>query len=223
MKEKYIHDLLNLYRQGCFPMAETHQDPEIYCVEPKERGVIFFENFNIPKSLKKTIRKQPYSVHINQDFKQTLLSCATPNKARTESWINQTLIDFYLALYQKNLAHSVECWQGDEFVGGLFGIHLNRVFFGESMISFKENASKIALVYLVYSLLKSGVLFLDTQFITNHLKQFGACVISQTHYLEKLKPALQQTILPLYQKKFPSPETVLCFLSQHPIKKTRDQ
>lgn len=183
--------ILNAYAVGLFPMAESKETKEIFWVDPNERGIIPLDGFHISKSLKKIVRKKKYRVTFNQNFGDVIRFCAEYYKSRRETWINQTIIDLYTSLHLMRHAHSIEVYHENILVGGLYGVTLGGVFFGESMFSREANTSKIALVYLVARLRRQKFKILDTQFITNHLKQFGAITIPRHDYLLQLKDALE--------------------------------
>ena len=179
--------LIEGYKQGIFPMAESKNDPNIFWVSPEIRGIINLKYFIIPKSLKKIIKKGNFKIKINHDFLNIINCCAEINYKRKDTWINKKIIDGYTELHKLKLATSVECYHEEKLVGGLYGVHLGKFFFGESMFSRQSNASKIALVYLAAHLKKGGFETLDTQYFTRHLKQFGAIQIRQEEYLRLLK------------------------------------
>ena len=178
--------VINGYKNGIFPMAESSKDPYIFWVSPEIRGIIKISDFKISKSLKKFIKKKNYQIKINNDFKKIMLECARVTKSRKETWINQQIIDCYTYLHKKGIAVSIECYDNSKLIGGLYGVHIGKVFFGESMFSKKENASKVSLVYLAAFLKEGGFSFIDTQFQTEHLKQFGSLEIEKTSYMSIL-------------------------------------
>lgn len=182
--------LLQAYAVGVFPMAESRDDPRMFFVDPKYRGVIPLEDFHIPRRLRKTIRKRPFEIRCDTDFVGTLDACAEETSVRPETWINPEIRALYLALYERGHAHSIECWRGDELVGGLYGVVLGGAFFGESMFSRATDASKIALCHLAARLYAGGFKLLDSQFITDHLKQFGAIEIPRAMYRDLLDRAI---------------------------------
>ncbi|MCK5575016.1 MAG: leucyl/phenylalanyl-tRNA--protein transferase [Sphingomonadales bacterium] len=186
-------DVLRAYVNGYFPMADSREDDDIFWVEPEERGVFPLDTFHIPKSLVKTIKKEPFTVTVDRAFPAVMKGCASPLKGRDETWINHVIYDLYTQLHKEGFAHSVECWQDDKLVGGLYGISINGAFFGESMFHLKTDASKVALVYLVARLKHGGFKLLDAQFITEHLMRFGAVTMPQEKYLEKLREAVTVT------------------------------
>jgi leucyl/phenylalanyl-tRNA--protein transferase len=183
--------LLRAYASGIFPMSKSHNDPNIYWVEPEMRGVLPLNQFHIPKSLKKVIRKQKFEIFFDRAFEQVLDECAEPSKSRDVTWINKSIRDNVIKLYEMGFAHSVECWHHNKLVGGLYGISLGAAFFGESMFSKETNASKVALVYLIARMRSGGFKLLDTQFTTGHLSQFGVIEIPSDQYLKLLDEALK--------------------------------
>ena len=178
--------VLKAYEKGIFPMSDSNYDPYIYWVEPKERGVIDLKEFKVSKSLTKLIKKDIHSVEINSNFEKVINLCAK-NKKRKNSWINKQIIENYTKLHELGFAKSIECYFDKSLVGGLYGIIVGRIFCGESMFSIRENASKIALTYLAALLKQGGFKFIDTQFYSDHLKQFGTKKISRNKYLKLLK------------------------------------
>lgn len=182
--------LLRAYACGIFPMAESSTDESMFWVEPDMRGIIPLENFHIPRSLKKTLRKTSFTISIDTDFKAVITECAKETTTRDNTWINDQIKELYCELHELNHAHSFEVWDNDQLVGGLYGVRLGRAFFGESMFSRKTDASKIALVHLVYQMKKQGFILLDTQFTTEHLEKFGAIEIPKHEYQLLLEDAL---------------------------------
>ncbi|WP_284758185.1 leucyl/phenylalanyl-tRNA--protein transferase [Agrobacterium sp. fls2-241-TYG-188a] len=182
--------LLRAYSIGLFPMADAADDPELFWVEPEVRGIIPLDNFHVSKSLAKVIRKKPFDIRFNTDFEGVMAGCAAEVDNRPSTWINETIRRLYTELHEIGHAHSVEAWEGEELVGGLYGVSLGSAFFGESMFSRRTNASKICLVYLVERLRKKGFTLLDTQFTTEHLKTFGAIDVPKADYAKLLEPAV---------------------------------
>jgi leucyl/phenylalanyl-tRNA--protein transferase len=182
--------LLRAYSIGLFPMADAADDPELFWVEPEVRGIIPLDNFHVSKSLAKVIRKKPFDIRFNTDFEGVMAGCAAEVDNRPSTWINKTIRRLYTELHEIGHAHSVEAWQGEELVGGLYGVSLGSAFFGESMFSRRTNASKICLVYLVERLREKGFTLLDTQFTTEHLKTFGAIDVPKADYAKLLEPAV---------------------------------
>jgi len=182
--------LLRAYAAGIFPMSESRDDPNIFWVDPQTRGVIPLDGFHVPRSLKRTVRRKPYRVTFDAAFGRVIAGCAGFAKGRPDTWINDEIRHAYTELHGLGFAHSVECWQDDVLVGGLYGVSLGGGFFGESMFSKAKDASKVALVHLVAQLRRGGFVLLDTQFVTGHLKQFGAEEIPARDYLKRLEAAL---------------------------------
>jgi len=183
-------DLLNLYANGVFPMAEARDSDDVFIVNPEQRGIIPLDGLKISKSLAKTVRAGVFDVRVNTAFPRVVSACAASAPGREDTWINPGIEYLYAELHQMGRAHSVECWQDGELVGGLYGVHLGGAFFGESMFSHHTNASKTALVHLVGRLNAGGFKLLDTQFVTPHLLSLGAVEISRNGYQARLKKAL---------------------------------
>ncbi len=182
--------LLKAYACGIFPMAESATDTALYWVEPEMRGIIPIEKFHIPRRLARTIKSGVFDVRIDYDFEGVIEGCAAPAPGRRKTWINDRIRELYGELFKLGYCHTVEIWRDDELVGGLYGVRLGRAFFGESMFHHARDASKIALVYLVARLNKGGFRLLDTQFVTDHLKSFGAVEVDRRHYHRLLEEAL---------------------------------
>jgi leucyl/phenylalanyl-tRNA---protein transferase len=182
--------LLKAYACGIFPMAESADDPALYWIEPEKRGIIPIEGFHVPARLARTVRSNRFSVHINRDFEGVLDGCSEPRPGRTRTWINQRIRTLYRKLYDIGHCHSVEAYENDVLVGGLYGVCLGRTFFGESMFHRSRDASKVALVHLVARLKTGGFTLLDTQFVTDHLRIFGAVEVSRRQYHRLLESAL---------------------------------
>jgi len=183
--------LLRAYASGVFPMADSADAPDLYWVEPAYRGIFPLDAMHIPRRLRRTIRKQPFEIRINTAFDEVMAGCAAPAPGRETTWINATIRRLYNRLHEMGHAHSVECWQDNRLVGGLYGVHLNAAFFGESMFSRVRDASKVALVHLVARLNAGGFQLLDTQFLTDHLASLGAIEIPREEYLARLDHALR--------------------------------
>lgn len=183
-------DLLRCYARGVFPMADSRDDDEIFLVDPERRGVLPLNRFHIPKRLARTVRADVYEIRFDTAFHEVVAACAEPRPGHPETWINDPIRRLYGRLHGMGCAHSVECWQGDQLLGGLYGVSLMGAFFGESMFSRARDASKVALVHLVARLIAGRYRLLDTQFITEHLTQFGAEEISRTEYRKRLGAAL---------------------------------
>jgi leucyl/phenylalanyl-tRNA---protein transferase len=182
--------LLRAYACGIFPMAESADDPTLFWVEPELRGVIPLDGFRVASRLARTVRSDVFTVTVNQAFKAVMAGCAAPQPGREETWINRRIRELYTGLFTIGHCHSVECWQDGELVGGLYGVSLGRAFFGESMFHVARDASKVALVHLVARLIAGGFELLDTQYVTEHLKTFGALEIPRRRYTALLDKAL---------------------------------
>ncbi|MBC7582122.1 leucyl/phenylalanyl-tRNA--protein transferase [Tardiphaga sp. vice352] len=182
--------LLRAYACGIFPMSESADDPGLFWVEPEERGVIPLDDFRVASRLARTVRSDVYTVTVNTAFKRVIAECAAPKPGRDDTWINQRIRDLYTALHGMGHAHSVEVWENDELVGGLYGVSLGRAFFGESMFHHARDASKVALVHLVARLIAGGFKLLDTQYVTEHLRSFGATEVPRRRYRQLLDAAL---------------------------------
>jgi leucyl/phenylalanyl-tRNA---protein transferase len=183
--------LLQAYAAGIFPMAEGADDPELFWVDPTRRGIIPLDAFHVPRRLKRVLRRGAFAVRVDTAFAAVMRGCAAAGETRPSTWINDEIVRLYSALAAEGAAHSVECWQDDELVGGLYGVSLGAAFFGESMFSRATDASKVALVHLVARLRLGGYRLLDTQFLTPHLAQFGAIEISRARYHRLLGEALR--------------------------------
>ncbi len=187
--------LLEAYRHGIFPMAESRESDTIHWFRPEMRGIIPLDRFNLPRSLRKFLRTQPFEYRIDTAFAQIVEACGEPTQERRESWINSTLIHLYNELFHRGHAHSVECWQEGRLVGGLYGVHIGGAFFGESMFSRTSNASKAALVELVRILRQNGFVLLDTQYVNDHLRQFGIEEVPANQYENLLSNAIDKPCL----------------------------
>ncbi len=182
--------LLRAYAQGVFPMAERRDSTELYWVSPERRGIIPLDGFHVSRRLARTVRGDHFIVTSDTCFVDVMRACAEAGPDREQSWINAEIVRLYTALHASGQAHSIECWRGGQLAGGLYGVSLGAAFFGESMFSRERDASKVALVHLVATLIEGGYELLDTQFITTHLAQFGTIEIPRTDYLELLDRAI---------------------------------
>lgn len=179
--------LLQAYRMGVFPMAETRDDPEVFWVDPRRRGILPIDGFHISRSLARRLRRPDYHITVNQDFAGTVTGCAD----RAETWINDIIFSLYEELFNQGHAYSLEVRDLDnDLIGGVYGVSLGGAFFGESMFSRRTDASKIALAYLVDRLRATGYALFDTQFITPHLSSLGGQEIPRNQYHEFLEDAL---------------------------------
>lgn len=183
--------LLRAYAAGIFPMAETADDPDVFWVDPEQRGILPLDGFHLPRRLARTLRQDVFDVRCDAAFEAVVRGCAEPTPERPKTWINEEIVRLYAALHRLGFAHSVEAWRGSELVGGLYGVALGAAFFGESMYSRVTDASKVALAQLVARLRLGGFRLLDTQFVTDHLQQFGALEISRAQYHRRLTAAIQ--------------------------------
>lgn len=183
--------LLKAYASGVFPMAESESDPEVFWVRPQIRGIIPLDAFHIPKSLARTLRRNPFDIRFDTAFEAIIDACAEKRDQRPSTWINGPIREAYVQLHDMDHCHSVEAWREGRLVGGLYGVTLGRAFFGESMFSREADASKVCLVHLVRRLRERGFVLLDTQFTTEHLTRFGAIDVPRTKYERLLEEALQ--------------------------------
>ena len=179
--------LIRAYCNGIFPMAEGKDTNKIFWISPEVRGVIPLNKFHISKSLRRSIVKRDYKIKINTDFLGVIKNCAD----RSESWINSDILKAYSDLFNLGFCHSIEVWDNDDLIGGIYGLAIKRAFFGESMFSKRSNASKIALAYLVSRLKYGGFLLFDVQFQSEHLKTLGAIEVLKANYQDLLKNALE--------------------------------
>jgi len=183
--------LLKAYACGIFPMAESADDPALYWIEPDMRGIIPLDGFHVPVRLAKTVRSTPWTVHVDRDFNGVIDGCAEPKPDRARTWINTRIRRIYHALFERGHCHTVEVYEDEQLIGGLYGVSLGRAFFGESMFHRARDASKVALVHLVARLRAGGYRLLDTQYVTEHLRTFGAVEIPKRRYHRLLEEALR--------------------------------
>ena len=187
--------LLRAYANGYFPMADNQRSRGLYWFNPEIRAVLPLDRLHIPRSLEKFMRKKPFEVTVNQAFGDVIHACANARgKKRKSTWINAEIIALYTELHEYGHAHSVECWENNQLVGGVYGVSLGGAFFGESMFSTKTNASRIALVHLAQGLREAGYLFIDAQFENPHLVQFGFQSVPQADYLVMLRQAMKVSL-----------------------------
>lgn len=203
-----VETLLLAYRSGIFPMADTREDHDIFWVEPRDRAIIPLGGLHVSKSLRKVLGADRFAVTINSAFGEVIRACAAPRPGHPESWISGRIVASYEQLHAAGHAHSVECWtvSGDgsrTLVGGLYGVSFDKVFCGESMFSRADNASKVALCWLVALLREAGYALLDCQFMTDHLATMGAREMPQKDYLklvEKARGKPQMLLEEAYQR-----------------------
>ena len=201
--------LLRAYAAGVFPMSEAQDDPRVFWVDPERRGILPLDGFHLSRSLRKTILKAPFHITLDMDFEGVVRGCA----AREETWINDAIFRGYFALHRLGYAHSIEVWDGDDLVGGVYGVALGRAFFGESMFSRTTNASKVALATLVAHLRQTGYVLFDTQFTTEHLVSLGAVEVPRAEYHAMLDAALAQGVAEILSRPLPSGATVVALLT----------
>ena len=183
--------LLRTYAAGIFPMAETADDPTLFWVDPDRRGVLPLDTFHVPRKLQRTLRSTAFEIRIDTAFADVIRECGAALPGRPSTWINGEIVRLYVGLHQMGHAHSVETWHEGRLVGGLYGVALGGAFFGESMFSRMEDASKVALCHLVARLRRGGFRLLDTQFVTKHLTQFGVYEVERAEFRSMLARALE--------------------------------
>ena len=184
--------IIQIYKLGIFPMAKNRFDSKIYFVNPKKRAILPIKKFHVSKSFSRFIKKKPFYITVNKNFKKIINKCATEN--RTNTWINKTIEKQFYDLHKIGVAHSIECWKNNKIVGGIYGVALGGCFFAESMFSSVSNASKFALINLVARLHFLKYSILDVQFINDHLRQFGAFEITQNLFKEKISKYINHNI-----------------------------
>jgi leucyl/phenylalanyl-tRNA--protein transferase len=183
--------LLKAYACGIFPMAESAEDPTLYWIEPERRGILGLDQLHVPRRLARLIKQNRFEVRIDSAYEDVIEGCASARAGRRTTWINRRIRELYAELFEMGYCHTVEAWLDGKLAGGLYGVALGRAFFGESMFSYESGASKVALIYLVARLRYGGFCLLDTQFVTDHLRQFGAQEISRAAFHRRLEQALQ--------------------------------
>ena len=184
--------LLKAYAAGIFPMAEDEEDPTLFWVEPRERGLIPLDGFRIGRRLARTVRADAFDVRVDHDFDAVIAGCAAPRRDRDRTWISERIRRLYGELFDLGQCHTVETYRAGRLVGGLYGVRLGAAFFGESMFHRERDASKVALVHLMARLKRGGFRLLDTQFVTQHLAQFGAVEVPRREYKRLLATALEE-------------------------------
>lgn len=182
--------LLQAYAIGVFPMSDDREAQDVYWVEPRKRAILPLDGFHLSRSLAKVIRTDRFRVTANSAFGDVVTLCAAAAPDRPSTWINRQIEAAYRTLHDLGFAHSIECWEGEELVGGLYGVALGRAFFGESMVSRRTDASKVGLAWLVARMKAGGFTLLDCQFMTDHLRSLGAIEIGQKAYLQLLGDAV---------------------------------
>ncbi len=181
---------MEAYRQGLFPMAYNSGSPFIHWVCPEQRGQLSITDIHLSRKLKKTLMHNPFEIRVDTDFEGVIGACAEPTEKRPETWINAQIFKVFCELHRRGAAHSVECWRGGKLVGGIYGLALGGAFFGESMFSRETDASKVALFHLMARLWKGGFTLFDTQFVNDHLKQFGVYELPHVKYKKRLDKAM---------------------------------
>jgi leucyl/phenylalanyl-tRNA--protein transferase len=189
MQKLSVADLLYGYNHGFFPMSDENTN-DIYWYSPDPRAIIPIETYKCHKSLKSVINKKKFEIKLNTSFEEVIRSCSMPRFEGDSVWISEDIIKVYLELHHFGFAHSVEAWQDEQLVGGLYGVALGSVFFGESMFYKVSDASKVAFHYLIQILRNNNFLLLDTQFINDNVKRFGAIEIKKSEFLKLLNKAL---------------------------------
>jgi leucyl/phenylalanyl-tRNA---protein transferase len=187
-----VSNLLDFYKKGLFPMADNAESEVINLYQPKKRFIIPINNFHVPKKLFKLFKKNTYTFKINNNFENVISKCQLANRKDNGTWINSVILDSYLNLHYEKRAHSVECYNQNQLIGGLYGVHIGGCFFGESMFSELSNISKFCLLYLVAILKKNSFSILDSQFYNEHLIQFGAFEIENKIYLKELTLSINE-------------------------------
>jgi leucyl/phenylalanyl-tRNA--protein transferase len=205
--------LLKAYTCGIFPMAESADDPALYWIEPQHRGILPLHDVHVPRRLARTLRAAPFSVKIDTDIEGVIEGCAASRPGRRSTWINERIRTLYRELFKLGHCHTVEVWNDHRLVGGLYGVALNGAFFGESMFSYERDASKVALVYLAARLAHGGFRLLDTQFVTDHLRQFGTVELNREEFHRLLEKALDVEADFLRLPTDAGPEQILAILA----------
>ena len=209
-----VETLLLAYRSGIFPMADRREDQDIFWVEPRDRAILPLDGFHLSKSLRKVVRSDRYTVTLDAAFEDVITACSEPRPGHPETWISERIVRSYVALHEAGHAHSLECWRqsgegegGRELVGGLYGVSFDRVFCGESMFSRADNASKVALAWLVALMRRARYRLLDCQFMTDHLATMGATEMPQAMYMRALEKARGRPMMSLSEayKAFATP------------------
>jgi leucyl/phenylalanyl-tRNA---protein transferase len=205
--------LLKAYTCGIFPMAESADDPALYWIEPQHRGILPLETVHVPRRLARTLRTTDLAIKIDTDIEGVIEGCAASRPGRRSTWINERIHNLYRDLFELGHCHTVEVWDKGTLVGGLYGVALNGAFFGESMFSYERDASKIALMHLSARLAYGGFKLLDTQFVTDHLRQFGTIELNREEFHRLLETALDVDADFARLPQDASPEMVLSILA----------
>jgi len=213
--------LLKAYTCGIFPMAESADDPALYWIEPQHRGILPLDGVHVPRRLARTLRSTPFTIRTDTDIEGVIEGCAASRPGRRSTWINERIRGLYRDLYDLGHCHTVEVWDDDRLVGGLYGVALNGAFFGESMFSTARDASKIALMHLAARLAHGGFKLLDTQFVTDHLRQFGTVELNREEFHRLLETALDVDADFARLPADASAETILAILAQRPCAAAR--
>ena len=213
--------LLKAYACGIFPMAESADDPALYWIEPQHRGILPLEAVHVPRRLARTLINSPYAIKIDTDIEGVVEGCAASRSGRRSTWINDRIRVLYRELFDLGHCHTVEVWDGDTLVGGLYGVALDGAFFGESMFSNARDASKIALMHLAARLAYGGFMLLDTQFVTDHLRQFGTVELNRDEFHRLLEKALEVEADFLRMPQDTSATEVLAIINQARAAATR--
>ena len=206
--------LLKAYSCGIFPMAESADDPALYWIEPQQRGILPLEDVHVPRRLARTLRTTPLMVKVDTDFEGVIDGCAATRPGRRSTWINSRIRSLYRDLFALGHCHTIEVWEDDRLVGGLYGVAVGAAFFGESMFSSVRDASKIALVHLAARLIAGRFVLLDTQFVTDHLRQFGTIEIDRDEFHHRLELALKHKGDFLALPREAEPEQVLAMVER---------
>lgn len=185
--------ILEAYRHGLFPMAYSGDSPYVHWICPEMRGQLSIECLHIPRRLMTTVKRAPFDIRVDTAFEAVIRACGESHDKRPETWINENIIESFCSLHERGHAHSVECWSDGKLVGGVYGLKIGAVFFGESMFSRTRDASKVALVHLAARLWKGGFQILDTQFVNDHLEQFGVYEIEHSQYLADLERVIDSS------------------------------
>lgn len=194
MSERFdTEKLLDCYRRGVFPMADSRDDMNLFLISPEMRGILPLDGFHIPRRLRRTVRQAPFHVTVDMAFNRVIDACAEEMPDRPTTWINVPIQNLYGALHRQGHAHSIECWKDGDLVGGIYGVSLGAAFFGESMFSRETDASKVALVHLAARLIAGGYELLDAQFHNPHLEQFGLQEIPKAQFMKRLQAALAKS------------------------------